>query len=111
MYFFLLTIREYGYESMIPFENGAKGERKFVSTMEFYSYVFQIRSPLSHILLAGRLFQQYIVDNYVKIESERLNWISNNQATIRVDKYNGLWDSFIQGERSGKNVGRYWKKS
>jgi len=37
----------------------------------------------------GRLFQQWIVDIYIKVESMRLDWHSRseNQAIIRADLY------------------------
>ena len=38
---------------------------------------------------AGRLFQQFAVDMYVKVESMRLDWYAKppNQAIIRADLY------------------------
>jgi hypothetical protein len=33
------------------------------------------------------LFSQYLVDEYAKIETERLNYIKNNQAKLRADSY------------------------
>ncbi|OMO66755.1 DNA helicase PIF1, ATP-dependent [Corchorus olitorius] len=74
---------------------------------QFYSYMLQIRpeNP-SLLLLAGRLLQQYVVDNFVKIEASRLRWLINHQEEIRADCYQGLTDSFIAGENSTSNVGR-----
>ena len=40
--------------------------------------------------MGGRLFQQYIVDMYAKIESSRLNYLRFNQANIRADLYQGV---------------------
>ena len=50
----------------------------------------QVRRGLFNILLfGGRLFQQWAVDMYIKIESMRLDWYSNpeNQKLIRVKLY------------------------
>lgn len=56
------------------------------------------------LLRGGRLLQQYVVDNYVKIESQKLRWLRSNQDTIRKEFYQGLQDSFIAGENNaGKN--------
>ena len=33
---------------------------------------------------AGRLFQQYIVDAYAKVESMRLDWLMRNQQLYEV---------------------------
>lgn len=36
--------------------------------------------------------QQYIVDAYVKVEANRLNWIKIHQKDLRVEQYSGLMD-------------------
>ena len=41
---------------------------------------------------AGRLFQQYLVDAYSKVESQRLDWVVRNQSKLRVDSLAGLLD-------------------
>jgi hypothetical protein len=38
------------------------------------------------------LFSKYLVDEYAKIETERLNYIKNNQAKLRADSYIHLKD-------------------
>ena len=52
--------------------------------------MMQIRNGVFNIFFhGGRLFQQWIVDMYVKIESMRLDWYSNpeQQKIIRADLY------------------------
>ncbi|XP_021756069.1 uncharacterized protein LOC110721228 [Chenopodium quinoa] len=78
---------------------------KFISAREYYAYRLQIR-PYNMLLRAGRCFQQYIVDMYVKIENTRLDYFRNNQDTIRADLYKGILDSLDTGETLGENVGR-----
>lgn len=34
--------------------------------------------------------QQYVVDSYVKVEGNRLNFIRYNQKTLRIESYLGL---------------------
>jgi len=43
---------------------------------------------------AGRLFQQFAVDMYVKVESMHLDWYAKpaNQAIIRADLYQFSFD-------------------
>ena len=41
---------------------------------------------------AGRLFQQYLVDAYSKVESQRLEWVLRNQNKLRVESLSGLMD-------------------
>ena len=40
----------------------------------------------------GRLFQQYVVDMYAKIELSRLQYLRFNQSQLRADLYQGLAD-------------------
>ena len=53
----------------------------------------------------GRLFHQYAVDMYAKIEQQRLNYIALNQK-IRVDLYSGLADAVAAGDTLSKDCGR-----
>lgn len=58
--------------------------------MEFYCYRLMIRKDDGQWLQRSyRLFQEYIVDNYVKIEDIRLNYIRQNQNKLRIDKLKG----------------------
>ena len=78
-----------------------------VSCSEYYCYKLQIRPNEQSILLySGRLFQQYVVDMYVKIETNRLNFIRKNQDHIRADLYQGLVDSVEMGLRKGSEIGK-----
>ena len=45
--------------------------------MQFYSYRLQIRDG-DWIQSASRLYQQYIVDQYAKIEQNHLNYLRQN---------------------------------
>lgn len=51
-----------------------------------------------------RLMQQYAVDMFAKIEGSRLDWIRQNQRTIRAEKYSGLIDA--NGQDDLQNAGR-----
>ena len=78
--------------------------RTRVTPMQFYSYRLQIRDGdwLQH---AGRLYQQYVVDQYAKIEQERLNYLRLNQSTLRAEMYQGAVDAIYTGDTSN-NIGR-----
>ena len=41
----------------------------------------------------GRLFQQYVVDMYAKIEFNRLKYLRFNQSQLHADLYQGLADA------------------
>ncbi|KAH9624793.1 hypothetical protein KSS87_003736 [Heliosperma pusillum] len=77
---------------------------KHISCREYYCYKLQHR-PNNLLLRAGRCFQQYIVDMYVKIENTRLDFFRNNQETIRAELYQGILDTMESGENSAANVG------
>ena len=64
--------------------------RNKVIMQKYYNYRLAIRKGFSAIHRPGKLFQQYIVDAYVKVEDCRLNYIKNNQAQLRVALYSGL---------------------
>lgn len=83
------------------------GNRLCVFVRDYYCYKFQIRPGLFNpILYGGRLFQQFAVDTYIKIESSRLDYIFKNQKEIRADLYQGLLDSIHAGENRGNAVGK-----
>ncbi|AQK39329.1 hypothetical protein ZEAMMB73_Zm00001d023448 [Zea mays] len=74
-----------------------------VSVRDYYCYKFQIRPGLFNPILHGkRLFQQFAVDTYIKIESSRLDFIRNNQERLRADLYQGLVDSMVDGDISAE---------
>ncbi|XP_073142210.1 uncharacterized protein [Henckelia pumila] len=78
-----------------------------LTCLDYYSYRLQIRENCSALFLrGGRLLQQYVVDNYVKIETQRLRWIRTNQHNIRSELYQGLQDCLDGGENNAGNVGR-----
>lgn len=74
-----------------PFSDGdPESNGKYVSAREYYCYKLQIRDGEFNVLFhGGRLFQQFIVDIYIKIETMRLDWYSNpaHQKIVRADLY------------------------
>jgi hypothetical protein len=48
--------------------------------------------------LFGRLFHQYIVDQYAKIELSRLNFLRFNQDNLRAHLYYGLIETFSNND-------------
>ena len=64
--------------------------------MNFYAYRLMIHANEdNNILRCRQLFHQYIVDKYVKIESERLRYIKFNQAKLHSEEYIHLHDAII----------------
>ncbi|KAH1222189.1 hypothetical protein GmHk_12G035407 [Glycine max] len=86
-----------------------KRKRNRLTMREWFAYRLQSRPNEAQTLLhSRRLFQQFIVEAYTMVESEKLNYIRNNQKKLRVDKYcslqNSLDDGTIQGLNKGKRV-------
>ncbi|XP_042962415.1 uncharacterized protein LOC122296677 [Carya illinoinensis] len=79
----------------------------FVSCREYYCYKLQIREDVNSILLlSGRLFQQFVVNMYIKIETSRLDYFRSNQQHIRSKLYQGIVDSISVGETNASRIGK-----
>ncbi|XP_028110293.1 uncharacterized protein LOC114308820 [Camellia sinensis] len=101
LYPLLLPCGSYGWDA-----NSRSNDGRKITCCDFYSYMLQIRpGDQSLFVRGGRLLQQYVVDNYVKIESNKLRWIRTHQNHIRTDFYQGLLDAVHAGENYGGNVG------
>ena len=71
-----------------------KAQKRIKTTLiQFYSHQLMRRENKSSLPHAGgRLFQQYCVDAYCKAEGQRLNWVRQNQDTLRAEEYGVLKD-------------------
>ncbi|XP_056695709.1 uncharacterized protein [Spinacia oleracea] len=98
------TTEELLFEEAIRATGAHTKADKHISAREYYAYKLQSR-PQNLLLRAGRCFQQYIVDMYVKVENTRLDFFRRNQATIRADLYQGILDTVESGETNAANVG------
>jgi len=86
-----------------------RAARKNISVMQFYAYRLQVRPNQGMLHYFGRLFHQYVVDMYVKVEHRRLEYIRYNQGSLRTELYSGLTDaavsdSTISTEEIGKQI-------
>jgi len=102
---------EDGYQEDIQYREVEEGEserkQKRVSMREFIAFRIQERSlEFGNVVNTMRLFQQFVVDTYTMIESQRLSYIRFHQAEIRSDVLNGLQDAVIRGETVATSVGR-----
>lgn len=66
---------------------------KKVSAMNFYPYRIMIRGGHNHLLRGAKLLQQFLVDMYIKIESERLLFLRLNQKKLRAEEFVHLRDA------------------
>ena len=80
-------------------EATAKLKRKNISMRQWYAFRIQERDGECHTLLQSkRLFQQFLVDGFTTIESNRMCFLRMNQKSLRLDSF----DSIQQSENHGK---------
>ena len=109
-YVLLFPRGEQGWSQAIPYRGGHPTNVPRlgrVSMREFYAFRLQTRpSESPHLLYAGKLLHQYIVDAWAKIELERLNYFRNNQSTIRSELYDAIGDAVRQDDFNARELGR-----
>ncbi|MBW0471262.1 hypothetical protein O181_010977 [Austropuccinia psidii MF-1] len=95
----------YGEQHWHPNSKLLNTKRK-VSQTEWYAYLlFDRINIISLPLHAKRLFQEFVVDLYICIESNRLQYIRSNQQQLKVDMYQGLTETLeAEGDVDGKKV-------
>ncbi|KAI9082966.1 hypothetical protein K1719_035109 [Acacia pycnantha] len=69
-----------------------------------YYFLTEIRAII--ILQGQKLLQQFVVDGYSMVESDRLAYIRKHQKELRVDLYSGLSDAVTRGETDPSSTGR-----
>ncbi|XP_030762655.1 uncharacterized protein LOC115887381 [Sitophilus oryzae] len=100
---------EDGYSISVPQRDPLTNQifRKTVSAASFYAYRIMIRQgEHNHLMYFRSLFSQFLADMYAKIETERLNYIRNNQAQLRTDSYIHLRDAIGRQDADGDQLGQ-----
>ncbi|XP_024892751.1 uncharacterized protein LOC112467995 [Temnothorax curvispinosus] len=78
-----------------------------VSAASFYSYRIMVREgEVNHLVYFRSLFSQFLVDMYAKIETERLNYIRNNQVQLRADSCIHLRDAMGKQDADVAQMGQ-----
>ena len=73
----------------------------------YYAYIIQERfEDNSTLTKAGRLYQQFLVDAFMNVEQERLDFIRSNQANLRIESYQGIHDAILRGDVHGSSAGK-----
>ena len=90
-----------GWHINLKLQNGKK-----LTALVYYRYHIMVRQNVSFLLRAKRLFQQFLVDAYCKIETERLQFLRREQTALRADCYQDLRDAILEGDGDPRNVGR-----
>ena len=89
-----------GYSIYLTTDKGKK-----VTQKQYYLYHIMTR-PGNHLLLGKRLFQQFLVDVYCKIEGERLQYIRREQKALRADNYQNFHDTLLTADCDPRRVGQ-----
>ncbi|XP_048605224.1 uncharacterized protein LOC125582525 [Brassica napus] len=76
-----------------------KQKKATISMRQFFAYrLHERKNESGHLLHARRLFQQFLVDAYTTIESNRLRYLKLNQSSLRSDSF----DSIKESENAGR---------
>ncbi|GBM60844.1 hypothetical protein AVEN_179000-1 [Araneus ventricosus] len=73
---------------------GAQGNqsRVNVTMLPYKSALTAVRDDFNPIISAGKLTDQWIVDSYLQVEANDLNFIRTHQQQLRTELYQGLAD-------------------
>ncbi|XP_062518309.1 uncharacterized protein LOC134193499 [Corticium candelabrum] len=79
-----------------------------VSAMKHYAYRLMMRggADFNILLRCQRLMQQYVVDMYAKIETERLCFLRREQTKLRAEQYGELRDALLASDGDPTNIGK-----
>lgn len=81
-------------------------ENRKVSLMDFLAYRIQCRPGVLIPIAAGRLFHEYVVDGYARVDQQRVSFLKYNQRKVRAELYQGVVDAVAGGEMDPRRVGR-----
>jgi hypothetical protein len=83
-------------------------QSKKITAREWACYHMHDRNLASHALFVygKHLYQEWVVDQYSKVESQRLFYIRNNQGPLRAAIYGGVADAIANNDANIDNLGR-----
>ena len=95
-------------ESYVTVPVEPSNRRTKVSILQWKSAQLAVRrNKFNPILYAGKLFQQWLVDSYLQVEANNLNFIRTQQNRLRADLYSGLVDHLAnEANIAGRAAGR-----
>ena len=89
----------------VPTTSNSRAPRNKLTMLQYAAYRLAIREDFSMLHHSQKLFLQWIVDMYVRIEGTRLHFIRQNQTSLRSEVYNNLTD-YLELNPNANNVGR-----
>ena len=81
-----------------------KDDKRRVTQAAYVKYKIAVRESFNLIIRGRRLFQQYVVDSYFKIEKDHIEFCKLNQAALRVASYNGITDYLDKRTNNNENI-------
>ena len=100
---------EHGWHTQLYSEiGGSRSEqstkRNHITIMEYASYILHIRDKINQplqkdiVLNGGKLTQQYILDLFICMESDRLSYLRRNQYKLKASSYKNLVSAIAANE-------------
>lgn len=80
-------------------------QRTGITLKSYVQYRLMRRNDKNILHMAGKLFQQFVVDQYLRIERQNLAYIRHNQRQLRAECYQGLVDA-LQDQDRDQRIGR-----
>ncbi|XP_021991204.1 uncharacterized protein LOC110887959 [Helianthus annuus] len=109
-YLLLFPYGDDGYRIDIPHRDFIATQKKIkpkCTMREFFAYRIQDRNYSFSLILNGRrLLQQFLVDAYTMIESERLHFIRRQQTKLRSETFKNLQKHKAKGKQTLKDTGK-----
>ena len=88
-------------------ENDDEKKDKTVSMREWFAYQIQDRPNKENLFVrGGRLFQQFLVDGYAMVETERMFFHRSKQTKLRCDTYTNVRQSVAAGNSDPSTIGK-----
>ena len=95
-----------GWHIAIPRQSQGIRQR-VVTAHEYLAYRLFTRSETFNALhRCGRLFGQWVVDCYIRVEHLTLTRMRFNQAELRYSEWSRLVDAVVPGEKPSERIGR-----
>jgi hypothetical protein len=88
---------------LYPNELYATKTNNKITPRQFYSYRLAVRKDFSILHHSGKLFQQYAIDAYLKVEGNQLNFFRKKPDKLRIDTYSGLL-AYVREQAKDKNL-------
>ncbi|GJT28502.1 DNA helicase [Tanacetum coccineum] len=98
---------EHGWSPELKLVNNGSRDDKQLTMNMFYSFQLHDRFNLYALLPRGcRLFQQYLVNAYISIKKNRLDYIQSKQDMFRSEYLQGVHGALLKGDSDGHDAGK-----